>query len=137
MLTYLRFIGMTAALVVASIPRRPVWQHRKTHFVAPIFNAGGQQVGSVNFVPQDAGGTEMVLTMTGMPPGDYAMSISNATACPASGDMIAALPGVSVDSRGNGAVTAYLPSISMNGANPDHGARDRDRFTRNRLRSDR
>ncbi|HEY1727105.1 MAG TPA: hypothetical protein VGG22_01845 [Candidatus Baltobacteraceae bacterium] len=88
------------------------------HYVAPLFNAGGQQVGSVNFVPQDAGGIEMVLTMTGMTPGVYAMRISNATACPANGDMVAALPELFVDSRGNGAITAYLPSVSMTGANP-------------------
>jgi len=87
------------------------------HYVAPIFNSGGQQVGSVNFVPQEAGGIEMVLTTAGLPPGVYPMKISSSTACPANGDMIAALPDLFVDSRGNGAVTTYLPSISITGAN--------------------
>src|SRR5580658_3823835 len=119
MLTYLRLIGTTAVAAAAFLFTAQIaLATPQQHFVAPIFNAIGQQVGSVNFVPQDAGGVEMVLTTTGLLPGDYAMQISNATTCPADGDMIAALPGVSVDSLGNGAVTAYLPSISMNGANP-------------------
>jgi len=116
MLTYLRLIGLTAAAVAASM--QLALATPQEHYVAPIFNAGGQQVGSVNFVPQDAGGIEMVLTTTGLTPGVYAMKISNATACPASGDMIASLPELFVDSRGNGAVTAYLPSVSMNGPSP-------------------
>ena len=116
MLTSLRFIGLTAAAVLASM--QIAFATPQEHYVAPIFNAGGQQVGSVNFVPQDTGGVEMVLTMTGMTPGVYAMHISNATACPANGDVIAALPELFVDSRGNGAVTAYLPSVSMTGSNP-------------------
>ena len=45
------------------------------------------------------------------------MRISTSTACPANDDMIAALPDLLVDSRGNGAVTAYLPSLSIAGAN--------------------
>ena len=116
MLTSLRFIGLTAAAVLASM--QVALATPQEHYVAPIFNTGGQQVGSVNFVPQDAGGIEMVLTTTGLPPGVYAMRISTSAACPANGDMLAALPDLFVDSRGNGAVTTYLPSVSMTGANP-------------------
>src|SRR5579872_835571 len=119
MLTYLRLIGIAAVALAASLSTAQLaLATPQEHYVAPIFNAGGQQVGSVNFVPQDAGGIEMVLTTTGLTPGVYAMKISNATACPASGDMIASLPELFVDSRGNGAVTAYLPSVSMTGASP-------------------
>jgi hypothetical protein len=116
MLTSLRFLGLTAAAVLACM--QIALAAPQSHYIAPIFNADGQQVGSVNFVPQDAGGVEMVLTSTGLEPGVYSMQISNSTACPASADMIAALPDLLVDSRGNGAVTAYLPSLSITGANP-------------------
>jgi Cu/Zn superoxide dismutase len=116
MLTYLRFIGITALAIAASV--QIGFAAPQTHFAASIFNAGGQQIGSVNFVPQNAGGVEMVLTTNGLPPGNYEMRISNATACPApSGDMIADLPMLMVDARGNGAVTAYMPSLSLDGAN--------------------
>ena len=116
MLTYLRLTLITAVALGASFGIATATP--QVHYAAPIFNNGGQQVGSVNFVPQDTGGTEMVLTTAGLPPGVYTMSISGATACPASSDTIASLPGLFVDSRGNGAVTAYLPSVSINGANP-------------------
>ncbi len=119
MVTHLRLIGITAVAAAAFLfTAQLALATPQEHYVAPIFNAVGQQVGSVNFVPQNAGGIEMVLTTTGLTPGVYDMTISNATACPANGDMIAALPELFVDSRGNGAVTAYLPSVNVAGANP-------------------
>ncbi|MGH7716789.1 MAG: hypothetical protein ACREML_12425 [Vulcanimicrobiaceae bacterium] len=115
MLTYLRLIGMTALGLAASA--QIALATPQEHYAASLFNAGGQQIGSVNFVPQAAGGLEMVLTTNGLPAGNYAMRISAATACPATGDMIADLPALTVDPRGNGAVTAYMPSLTISGAN--------------------
>jgi Cu/Zn superoxide dismutase len=116
MLTYFRLIGMTAAILLASV--QIAHATPQEHYVAPIFNAGGQQIGNVNFVPQDDGGVEMVLVTSGLPTGDYAMRIRTGTSCHAAGQMIAALPDLVVDLRGNGAVTVYLPSVSVNDANP-------------------
>lgn len=115
MLTYLRLIGLTALAVALST--HIALATSQEHYSASIFNTGGQQIGSVNFVPQISGGLELVLTTNGLPPGNYAMRISSATACPATGDMLADLPTLTVDPRGNGAVTTYMPSLSISSAN--------------------
>ena len=67
----------------------------------------------MNFVPQDQGGVEMVITTNGLPSGNYSLQLSTATACPAqpSGADLGIL---AVDPRGNGAVTTYLPNMSAN-----------------------
>lgn len=87
----------------------------QVHYPASIFNTSGQQIGSVNFVPQDQGGVEMVITTNGLPTGNYDMQITSAVSCPAQAAQTTADLGViSVDPRGNGAVTAYVPTLEAN-----------------------
>jgi hypothetical protein len=106
----LAVVGSPAAIALAA----PI-----LHYYAPIFNASGQQVGNVNFVPQDQGGTEMVLTTNGLPPGRYNVVMSDRSGCPSQmattpqlGQASVDLGTLRVDSAGNGAVTAYVSTLS-------------------------
>lgn len=111
-------LGISAFAVLGS-PAAIALAAPAIHYYAPIFNAAGQQVGNVNFVPQDQGGAEMVLTANGLPPGRYNIVISDQSGCPSQmattpqlGQVQVDLGVLRVDSAGNGAKTMYVSTLS-------------------------
>ena len=108
-----------AVLAVLGSPATVAFAAPTIHYYAPIFNGAGQQVGSVNFVPQDEGGTEMVLTTNGLPTGRYSIAVSDRSACPSNsattpqgGQAAVDLGTIRVDAAGNGAVTSYVSTLA-------------------------
>lgn len=116
-----------AVLAVLGSPAAIAFAAPILHYYAPIFNTAGQQVGSVNFVPQDQGGTEIVLTTNGLPPGRYNISVGDQSACPSNtatplqgGQVTVDLGAFRVDAAGNGAVTSYVSTLSGSSALVGH-----------------
>jgi superoxide dismutase, Cu-Zn family len=138
-------IGIFTGLVLVVGFAAPALAARPPTFDAPIFNLAGKQVGDARFVGQDGGGTQIVIHVSGLPPGIHGFHVHENGSCnattdaqgntvpfggagahfdpahtghhlgPAGGGHAGDLPVLTVDAAGNGGLSYYAANLQTSG----------------------
>ncbi|MBV8601408.1 MAG: superoxide dismutase family protein [Candidatus Eremiobacteraeota bacterium] len=139
-------IGLLAILACALAGPSAVAFAAPQTFDAPIFNVAGKQIGDARFIGQPGGGTQIIINVSGLPPGQHGMHIHEVGSClairdtqgvatpfaaagghfdpahtghhlgPNGGGHAGDLPNLTIDSAGNGGLAYYAPSLQVSGS---------------------
>lgn len=134
------------ALTAALIPAPSAAADKALSYVAPIMSAAGAKVGMARFIPVPGGGTQITLSVTGLPPGVHGVHIHEIGSCngirdtqgvktdfgaagghfdpmgtkmhkgPDGGGHAGDLPALTVDELGNGGMAYFAKGLTTSGS---------------------